>query len=244
MKWAHLSLLLAVSACKRTEPPPQRKGPSPDAQTTLSAQPANGTRAAPAGSSAVPVVACDTTFGAPGDALGALPSTLEATVPPGLSVAFYGDGSSFVLAPVGWICKAAVGADGSESLTVAPRGSGDAPDQAVTADLSGPCQGCAGSIACPFFPDAGVGIPCGSPAPDGERIARQSATDVVFEDPPRVAGTGRPSGGDNPANGVVIYLAAGADGQAAVTETCTMPESDHAICQTILNDFLTRSRPQ
>lgn len=61
---------------------------------------------------------------------------------------------------------------------------------------------------------------------------------IAFEDPPGVHGTGNPSGGQNPANGVVIYSAGPPD--QALVETCTLPNHSHTQCAAVLNDFTAR----
>jgi hypothetical protein len=62
-----------------------------------------------------------------------------------------------------------------------------------------------------------------------------NATTAFFEDPIGVSGVGDPSGGPYPANGVVTY-----NGTSATEATCTLPESDHALCTVVLNDFLRK----
>jgi hypothetical protein len=105
--------------------------------------------------------------------------------------------------------------------------------------------------ACYLF--AGVrplvpGVQCPQ-RPTGESVVRLSKTAVAFEDPPRVKGTGNPSGGPLPANGVVVYKARpgrSAAGTPDTTgflfeETCVLPASEHTLCTALLNDSLTRA---
>ena len=63
---------------------------------------------------------------------------------------------------------------------------------------------------------------------------------VAFEDRPCVVGTGSPSGGPYPANGVVIYNSNGTKYPNAGEETCTLPEAQHSTCADVLDDFLGR----
>jgi hypothetical protein len=107
----------------------------------------------------------------------------------------------------------------------------------VTAEIPSPDTGEVGGLACPFFPNATpqpAWAKCPS-IPAGERVARIGTDAVAFEDPPHVHGTGDPSGGDYPANGVIIY----GDSRAALA-TCTLPESEHSDCTAILNAFVDR----
>ena len=60
------------------------------------------------------------------------------------------------------------------------------------------------------------------------------ATD--FEDPPGVAGDGWPSGGPDPANGIVGVNVD--QGSAVYRATCTLPASEHRIRTISLNDVL------
>jgi hypothetical protein len=76
--------------------------------------------------------------------------------------------------------------------------------------------------------------------PAVEQVVRLGTHAVAFEDQPDVAGTGNPSGGPYPANGVVIYNNSNATYPNAGEETCTLPEAQHSICTEILNDFLGR----
>ncbi len=51
---------------------------------------------------------------------------------------------------------------------------------------------------------------------------RTSSVEVGFQDPPGVAGAGLPSGGQNPANGVVLYQPNPSEATAYLA-TCTLP---------------------
>ncbi len=64
-----------------------------------------------------------------------------------------------------------------------------------------------------------------------------SATVVDFEDPAGAKGTGEPSGGRDPANGVMTYSPA--EGPGFYLDTCTLPQDEHATCTAVLNYFIT-----
>jgi hypothetical protein len=79
-------------------------------------------------------------------------------------------------------------------------------------------------------------LPC-APRPKGEVVAWLSGSpkstkfpisDVIaFEEP-----------GHDPTNGVVLYDYQPGRGGTASEETCTLPAGQHALCTTILDDFL------
>jgi hypothetical protein len=180
------------------------------------------------------VAACPSTYGDVGKH--PVPSLLRAnaTVPRGF--VFYANQALAVLAPEGWKCKGAVGVDGSGYVAVT--GSGG---RAIEGREGSVCADCNFEIACPLFPQAKALQPelgCPSTPPSDERIYKLSDIAIAFEDPPGVHGTGQPSGGRNPANGVVIYSAGPPD--QALEETCTLPNSAHLECAAVLNDFLAR----
>jgi len=169
-----------------------------------------------------------------------------------------------VLAPRGWECRVGIGADGSTEVAVYPPGTA-APSQgvvtanaeAVLASSTSACQGCTYTAVCMFVPAAGqqlgfAGTGIGCPTrPPGEQVdwIRGSPNDsgpivddeIGFLDPPGLKGTGFPSGGNNPANGVVLYRFTSGTGGTSAIETCTLPTSDHSLCTAVLNDFAGRS---
>ena len=59
-----------------------------------------------------------------------------------------------------------------------------------------------------------------------------------FEDPAGVAGDGMPSGGTNPANGVLLYLPSWPGRSAPDSATCTLPANQQDVCTAVLNDFV------
>jgi len=97
---------------------------------------------------------------------------------------------------------------------------------------------------------AGTGIGCPT-RPPGEQVNWISGSpndsgpivddEIGFLDPPGLKGTGFPSGGNNPANGVVLYRFMSGTGGTSAIETCTLPTSDHSLCTAVLNDFAGRS---
>jgi len=157
---------------------------------------------------------------------------------------FYSNGWLTVVAPSGWRCSGIVGATGALFMTVVSpqarltHGLPSSRTQAVNVYVASPGTGEVG-IACALFPNVRPKPnPC-TPMPAREKAVRLGPHVVAFEDPPHVKGTGDPSGGLSPANGVMIY-----DGskypQWAAEETCTLPESQHRACTVILNDFVRR----
>jgi hypothetical protein len=71
-----------------------------------------------------------------------------------------------------------------------------------------------------------------------QTISDHSAVPASFADPPGVRGTGVPSGGQYPANGVMTYYPRAANG--SWMETCTLPAGQKAECTASLNAFLAR----
>jgi hypothetical protein len=79
---------------------------------------------------------------------------------------------------------------------------------------------------------------CQYTKPAEEQSTQLSSTVVAFEDPPGVAGDGDPSGGPYPANGVMIY-GPGSVMDGSWIETCSLPASDHSLCNVSLNEFVS-----
>jgi hypothetical protein len=74
------------------------------------------------------------------------------------------------------------------------------------------------------------------------RPARESATGASliaeeFEDPPGVAGDGIPSGGQYPANGMLLYEPKSTRPSASLA-TCALPQGQHDVCTAVLNHFV------
>ena len=264
------ALAVALAACGSSSPTaapasaaPSSTALSPSAATTpapASAGPSQSTEAEVAESSPetastvrIPVVSCPTTYGVDRPSPSPLPTALTATVDADLAgtVAFYGTEGLTVLAPKGWDCTAAVGADGSSSLVVTPPGStlpsgSPAPDQqAVTAYSDGACVGCIATDACPVFPEAWSlfatpGGACPATIPTEEKVTRRIPQTAVFLDPPHVAGTGSPSGGAYRALGFVVfdpgYDAIGdrEDPPSFLKVTCTLPDALARVCEELV----------
>ena len=201
----------------------------------------------------VPVIACPTTFGVSLPTI-RLPAFAAIAVPADLAnrLAFYSDtrGIMRLIGPKGWNCRASYGADGQGGIDVFPaaeRTSSGAPfaelSEAIVGHETSACVGCATTQACVLFTSAAAaavqnGYPVCSSAPPGQQATQLSATAVAFEDPPGVQGAGNPSGGTNPADGVMTYAPYSNDG--SWIETCTLPVSDHSLCQLSLNLFVRR----
>ncbi len=207
----------------------------------------------------LPVVVCPTIHGSDWEPR-TIPTTRASNVPADLSRRFsvYSDDQDEVslLAPRGWTCQASIGADGNDYLWAYPRGEVRSrltrvykwPNaaQAVTADLLPVCEGCVLEQACPFFPKAeqdlvvsyGTGFHCPH-RPPGQDVERVTSTAVAFADPPGKKGTGNPSGGEYPADGVVTFKEqSGTNIYGSSMETCTLPLKDQAICVVVRNVFI------
>ncbi len=180
----------------------------------------------------LPVVRCPTTYGVEGTKPRPVPRRLIAHTAAALAgrLAFYSNGWVSLLGPRSWHCSGLVAADGNLSLSVLPPYVADVSRQAaaLTAFIPTACTGCVAVTACPFFPEARKINPrVGCPRiPARESIERRSAHAVAFDDPPRVRGTGNPSGGPYPAHGVVLFngvIRWTRDAYpAAAQETCTL----------------------
>ena len=201
----------------------------------------------------IPVVTCPTSFGLPDETMGPVPATMTAAVSPEVAaqVTFYGNGMRTLLGPKGWHCEAAVGADGSSSMTITPpdqpisEGSPSPDRQAVTALTGGACVGCIATMACGLFPEAwklfdDSGLSCPTTTPAGELVTRPMPRSAIFEDPPGVVGTGEPSGGRYRALGLMVFDAgSGAGGTdmdfpSVLQITCTLPDAMAQICDEIV----------
>ena len=192
----------------------------------------------------VPVKACPTSYAIPGQHL---KRPTQATLAlsareAGALVAWAGGGTPIVLAPHGFACSALVGADGGVHVQLAPADDPAAAKTgpAVDVEVEGACVGCITAVACGLFPGAAKdsGVPCRTPHPARERVARLLPTVRAFIDPAGVKGTGAPSGGRLAAVGAVVYVP---DRSAfAARVTCTLEQADSGSCRAIIADFLTR----
>jgi hypothetical protein len=209
----------------------------------------------------LPLVECVTgtgTISAPKS----LPAMKAMGVPANLArqLAVYTDDQAelYLIAPLGWTCQASLGADGNDSIAVYPPGEVGTSQfalghtwprvaEAVTGDLLPSCYSCFVGQACTFFSAAehdmlrtyGNQLTC-SKLPSGEGIERVSPTAVAFEDPAGVGGTGEPSGGAYPANGVVTFKQSTSTvTYGSAMETCTLPRAQHAVCAAAIAAFLS-----
>jgi hypothetical protein len=156
---------------------------------------------------------------------------------------------------VGWTCTGSFGADGSGLMALAPVGTtvpqggttwqlaASSPTEAIVAMESGGSTVQGASLVCPLFSAAqaatqqDVGKACTPASTSGEHVVRISAVAMGFQDPPGVAGVGFPSGGQNPANGVGLYLPKPGESTAYLA-TCTLPASQQDLCTAVLNQFV------
>jgi hypothetical protein len=265
-------IVIVVAACGSSGPTPAPTGAATAPVASVApatATPAAATPAATPGESGpiaslgaptpetartarIPVVTCPTSFGLPDETMGPVPATMTATVSPEVAaqVTFYGNGMRTLLGPKGWHCEAAVGADGSTSMTITPPGQltptgSPSPDrQAITAYTGGACVGCIATMACGLFPEAWKlfaqpGDSCPTKTPAGELVTRPMPRSAIFEDPPGVAGTGEPSGGRYRALGMMVFdpgtgPAASDLLPAALLITCTLPDAMAQVCDEIV----------
>jgi hypothetical protein len=161
-----------------------------------------------------------------------------------------------LVAPKGWRCTAVYGADGSGGVAVYPHGqtlptSWGAgwrlfPGSGVTAVVgleSSACYTCTLAQACRLFAAAAttlrsyLGRQACPVRPAAESVSAIAAGIKGFRDPVRTSGDGVPSGGRDPADGVMTYHPKSADG--SWLETCTLPGGETAECTAILNTFVS-----
>ncbi|HLI02028.1 MAG TPA: hypothetical protein VKV06_14665 [Acidimicrobiales bacterium] len=250
-----------VPARKVGAPPITSSGPGPGPTTTTTTTPPTTTTPSTTTmvTRAVPLVSCPTTFGAPPPHPTHQPSTATVTVPPPLAdhVAVYTDtqGRMQIVAPRGWRCTADYGADSSGGVVAYPAGetvpanwgagwhlAAGAGTEAVVGTETSACTSCTTGQACPLFTAAAqafrrqLGRPCPTTRPRTESVSSVGSGLVIFEDPPGVAGDGLPSGGADPANGVMTYHSPSGDG--SWLETCTLPSAETGVCTVSLNRWL------
>ena len=101
--------------------------------------------------------------------------------------------------PRGFSCTALVGADGGVHVQLAPPGAVGArrPGRRSTSRSRAPASAASPRWPAVLFPTASKdnGIPCRTPHPARERVAKLLPTVRAFIDPAGVRGTGAPSGG-------------------------------------------------
>jgi hypothetical protein len=157
----------------------------------------------------------------------------------------YSNSQLVLIGPAGMDCSGVIAVDGGSDLFVWQKG-GRRPGQAtheaaLTLMIDTACIGCEASDSCPFFTAFAkkLGFPCTSGVPAGEQVDRASSDLVLFEDPPGLYGSGWPSGGSDPANGLVGIQTSGRN-SSVYRSTCTLPQSQHAVCTVSLNDVISR----
>jgi hypothetical protein len=209
----------------------------------------------------LPVISCPTTLGYPSSGQKVtVPVSRQVSVPSAVAaqLAVYTDSLARMelVAPKGWRCTASYGADGSGGVVVYPHGVTVPPNwaagwrltaaSAVSAVLgveTSACYSCALGQACRLFPAAAstlqsfLGHNGCQARPAAETVSQIGAGIMGFADPPGTSGDGLPSGGADPANGVLTYYPRAADG--SWLETCTLPGTDTAECTAILNTFVS-----
>jgi hypothetical protein len=157
----------------------------------------------------------------------------------------YSNSQLVLIGPAGMKCSGIVATDGGSQVVAWHRGH-SRPGQhshidGLTLNIDPSCAGCKADDACPFFTAfaSAEGFPCAAGVPAGEQVHRVGSDIAEFQDPAGVAGSGWPSGGPDPANGVV-GLSGPAGNQAVYRSTCTLPASEHSVCTVSLNDVLSR----
>lgn len=209
----------------------------------------------------LPVVVCQTTAGV-STTTTSLPASVAVSVPASDAgqgnLAVYSDltGTLMLVGPtVGWTCSGTFGADGSGMMALTPVGtsvpagtgiawhlSASSPTQAIVAMESGGSTVQGAALACPLFSTAkaatqqNLGKGCAVTSPPQEKVTALSSVQVGFQDPAGVAGVGFPSGGQNPANGIMLYQPKPSE-PTAYQATCTLPVAQQDLCTAVLNHF-------
>jgi len=210
-------------------------------------------------SATVPVVQCPTTFAiTPSPTSVPLPTSepvdLSASQAAKLTVYIDQDGIMTLLGPKGWNCHALYGADGSGGLVLSPPGETvhtnpgeqwhlkpSSPIEAIVGYETGGSPVEAAALACALFRSAAQVAKqdlgrCDVKRPLREVVVTTGKQGVNFMDPAGVTGDGSPSGGKDPANGVMFYTTS-QSGPGGYAATCTLPKSDRTTCTAVLNHF-------
>jgi len=204
----------------------------------------------------LPLNVCPTSVGVSSETPTILPSTVHVEINKvdSTTLAFYSDneGLTTLLAPTGWTCTAAIGANGSSSVQVSPSGqsvvssgslSAGSTDQVISASQTSACVGCREFLACPLFDSAANDYQrafqhvCPSTRPSSEVQTVRTIHLAEFTDPPGVHGDATPSGGEYPAMGVMTYFD-DIKSDGSWTETCVLPATDKSLCKVILRNFV------
>ncbi|HSS34204.1 MAG TPA: hypothetical protein VLL27_13070 [Solirubrobacterales bacterium] len=145
-----------------------------------------------------------------------------------------------LIGPKRWECRSGAGVDGSEFLALAPDlppngfDPTKTPEEAITLRSLPACVGCQAEQLCALFPNAPPVTAYSPRLPCDEKPLRERAKILgkyfaTFEDPPQVAGLGEPSGGVNPAIGVIAYSRPSGVGKV----TCTLGSEWRPLCPQI-----------
>jgi hypothetical protein len=234
---------------------------SASGSTTSTTSSTSTTTSGPMVTAMLPVVVCQTSSGVT-TTTADLPGSVSVSVPASDAsagnLAVYSDeaGRLMLLGPtVGWTCTGSFGADGSGLMALAPVGTtvpqggttwqlaASSPTQAIVAMESGASTVQGAALVCPLFSAAqtamqqDLGKACTPASATREHVVRISAVAMGFQDPPGVAGVGFPSGGQNPANGVGLYLPKPTESTAYLA-TCALPAPQQDLCTAVLNHFV------
>jgi hypothetical protein len=171
-------------------------------------------------------------------------------------VAYVNTGGTTLVGPKGWQCKSAIGADGTEGISVYPQGGSDplsyrhgSTGQGVTMQLIGGCQGCVADMVCALFPKAKIVreyqyVGCSTPNPTAQEINSVSPSTILFKDGPGVKGQGKPSGGKDPALGAVKLSDRYPGGGASAAQvTCTLRQEQADTCSAMIAAGLSAALP-
>jgi hypothetical protein len=256
---------LALTACGGSSSPQSVSTTSSSGSSGVGSGASTSTTATSAATGAtvatLAVVPCPTTYAIAVTTTTTLPTSVPVSVPAAAAanLVVYADDNGFMMmiGPKGWTCHAAYGADGSGGLLISPAGESVPSDpdggwhlpasssaQAIVGYEVGASTVQAAGLACPLFSAAtavyqqSFGHAC-TPHPTAESVAGTGSTEADFVDPAGVAGDGMPSGGTNPANGVMLYLPGGSGRSAGYLATCTLPVAQHDVCTAVLNHFVS-----
>jgi hypothetical protein len=189
---------------------------------------------------AVATAACPNPYGPlPGEGTPPpIPAEVVLPVPSAWAKFFnaYASNGGWVLAPRGWLCQDMNGGGSGSTTQVAPI---DDPNARVSVGYQF-SHGESIFTAAPYFASAAKlakqdpnfgKVPTPPPGETWYALAREA---VFFRDDAGVKGVGDGSGGPYLAQGVIVYR-----GPSALVEiTCMLPDSQSALCGTILNNFL------
>ena len=192
-----------------------------------------------------PVALCPTRFGFPPGKI-SVPTKIAVRGSPRSTAGMvaYTNTEEYLIGPAHMACAGEAGEDGNGEIFIWPRGKrkpGQHSHEAgLTLTFSPACAICRAELACPFFRSfaARLRFPCSTGVPAGEVVTRLAAHAVLFEDPPRVAGDGWPSGGRYSADGIV-GINGGQYGEV-YRSTCTLPARENRICVVSLDDVRNR----